>query len=376
MQYNHERMNKKPFLSIKEIMAALAVPILAIFTAFLVASVIIFLSGSNPLSAYSAMLAGAFGDLDSLIETLNKTSPLLIAGLGAALAFRGGLFNIGIEGQIMMGSIGAVLVGSTIKAPAVISLPLTLSAGVLGGAIWATIPGFLKARFEAHEVITTIMANYIAARVITWSLGAEGPLRKATGVVPETNSLQVNARLPLLIADSRLHAGLLIAIILVVVIYILLFRTALGFEIRSVGMNLSAARYAGMKVERNIVLTMAISGGLAGLAGAIQVMGLPPYNYSAGFNTGYGFDSIAVAVLGATTPIGVAFSSLLFGFMSAGARLMQLRAKVPIEIISILQGLILMFVAANQIIRGIYHIQTKGKQETVNLGHGWAGGKE
>lgn len=369
-------MNNKFILKCKEILETLAIPILAIFTAFLVASVVILLSGSNPLSAYSAMLAGAFGDLDGIVETLNKTAPLLIAGLGAALAFRGGLFNIGIEGQIMMGSIGAVLVGSTIKAPAVISLPLTLSAGALAGALWGAIPGFLKARFEAHEVITTIMANYIVARVITWSLGAQGPLRKITSVVPETNSLQVGARLPLLIVDSRLHAGLLIAIILVVVIYILLFRTTLGFEIRSVGMNMNAARYAGMKVELNIVLTMAISGGLAGLAGAIQVMGLPPYNFSAGFNTGYGFDSIAVAVLGATTPIGVAFSSLLFGFMSAGARLMQLRAKVPIEIISILQGLILMFVAANQIIRKIYHIRTKGKQETVNLGQGWAGGKE
>jgi ABC-type uncharacterized transport system permease subunit len=369
-------MNKKLFINFKELMTSLAVPVLAIFTSLLVASIAILLSGSNPLSAYSAMLTGAFGDLDGIVETLNKTTPLLIAGLGAALAFRGGLFNIGIEGQIMVGSIGAVIIGSTIKAPAIISLPLTLFAGVFAGAFWAAIPGFLKARFEAHEVITTIMANYIAARVITWSLGAQGPLRKITSVVPETNSMQIGARLPLLISDSRLHAGLLIAILLVVLIYILLFRTALGFEIRSVGMNMNAARYAGIKVERTIVLTMALSGGLAGLAGAIQVMGLPPYNFSAGFNTGYGFDSIAVAVLGATTPIGVAFSSLLFGFMSAGARLMQLRAKVPIEIISILQGLILMFVAANQIIRKIYHIRIKGKQETVNLSQGWAGGKE
>jgi ABC-type uncharacterized transport system permease subunit len=376
MKYNHKSMNKKIFLKFKEILETLAIPILAIFTAFLVASVVIFLSGSNPLSAYSAMLAGAFGDLDGIVETLNKTAPLLIAGLGAALAFRGGLFNIGIEGQIMVGSIGAVLIGSTIKAPAFISIPLTLLGGIIAGAIWGAIPGFLKAKFEAHEVITTIMLNYIAARVITWALGAQGPLRKITSVVPETNSVQVNAQLPLLITDTRLHAGLLIAIGLVFVIYLLLFRTSLGFEIRSVGMNLNASRYAGMKVERNIVLTMALSGGLAGLAGAIQVMGLPPYNFSAGFNTGYGFDSIAVAVLGATTPIGVAFSSLLFGFMSAGARLMQLRAKVPIEIISILQGLILMFVAANQIIRKIYHIRVKGKQDLVNLGQGWAGGKE
>lgn len=357
------------------LLSNVGVPILAIFTALVVASIGIFLSGSNPIQAYLALAAGAFGDLDSLITTVIKTTPLLIAGLGVAVAFRGGLFNIGIEGQLFVGSIATVIVGTAFHAPKVIHLPLTLLAGTLAGALWAAIPGYLKAKSGANEVITTIMTNYIAIRIITWSVGARGPLRKVTSVVPETKSIFESAQLPGMIADTRLHAGILIALLMAVVVYLLLFRTTLGIEIRTVGMNLHAARYAGINVSRTIVLTMALSGGLAGMAGAVQVMGLPPYNFTTGFNVGYGFDSIAVAVLGSIHPLGITFSALLFGAMDAGARLMQLRARVPIEMITILQGLILMFVAANQIIRSLYHIRARESQEGVNLTQSW-GGKE
>ncbi|PKO06555.1 MAG: ABC transporter permease [Chloroflexi bacterium HGW-Chloroflexi-3] len=362
---------------IKIIYISVIVPILAIFTALIISSVVIILSGSNPLIAYSALAEGAFGNLNNWIETILKTTPLIIGGLGVALAFRGGLFNIGVEGQIFVGSIATVIIGTTLKAPAIIHIPLTLLAGVLAGAVWAAIPGYLKARFGAHEVITTIMTNYIATRIITWSIGVNGPLRKTTSFVPETNSLLDTARLPLMISDTRLHIGIVIALILAIVVYILLFRTTLGIEIRTVGLNINAAKYCGIKVNRNIVLIMAISGGLAGLAGAIQVMGLSPYNFTAGFNVGYGFDSLAVAVLGNINPIGVVFSAFLFGAMDAGARLMQLRAKVPVDMITILQGLILMFVAANQIIRGIYRIQIQDKKaDKVNLSQGWGGGSK
>lgn len=357
-------------------LSTVGVPVLAIFTALVVASIGIFLSGSNPIQAYLALAAGAFGNLESLIITIVKSTPLLIAGLGVAVAFRGGLFNIGVEGQLFVGSIATVIVGTTFHAPAYIHVPLTLLAGALAGALWAAIPGFLKARSGANEVITTIMTNYIAIRIITWSIGAHGPLRKVTSVVPETKSIFESARLPNLIADTRLHAGILIALLMAVLIYLLLFRTTLGIEIRTVGMNLNAARYAGINVNRTIVLTMALSGGLAGLAGAVQVMGLPPYNFTTGFNVGYGFDSIAVAVLGSIHPLGITIASFLFGAMDAGARLMQLRARVPIEIITILQGLILMFVAANQIIRSIYHIRVRESLEAINLTQSWSGGKD
>lgn len=340
----------------------------------MVASVFILLSGSSPIQAYLALAVGAFGSVDSVVETLIKTTPLIIAGLGVALAFRGGLFNIGVEGQILVGSIATVIVGTRLDAPPLISVPVLLLAGTLGGALWAAIPGYLKARSGAHEVITTIMMNFIAARIVTWSIGANGPLRRPGTVVPETSAILENGRLPLLIPDTRLHAGILIALILAFLVYLLLFRTVLGVEIRMVGMNLHAARYAGIRVERNIILTMALSGGFAGIAGAIQVMGIPPYNFTTGFNIGYGFDSIAVAVLGNIHPFGVVMSALLFGAMDAGARLMQLRAKVPIDIITILQGLILMFVAADQIIRTLYRLRAPQKKEAVDLSQSWGGG--
>jgi ABC-type uncharacterized transport system permease subunit len=356
-------------------LASLGTPLLAIVTALIVASAVIFLAGSNPLQAYLALLAGSFGDIDSLSVTIIKSTPLLITGLGVAIAFRGGLFNIGVEGQLFVGSITAVIVGTSFHAPTFVHLLLTLLISAFAGALWAAIPGFLKARYAANEVITTLMTNYIAIRIITWSIGARGPLRAPSSVVPETRSIYETARLPDLLPGVHLHAGILIALALVVITYLILFRTTLGLEIRAVGTNLHAARYAGVHVNRIIVLTMALSGGLAGLAGAVQVMGLPPYNFTTGFNVGSGFDSIAVAVLGGIHPVGVAFSAFLFGAMDAGARLMQLRARVPIDIITILQGLILMFVAADRIIRSIYHIRARKSMEGVNLTQSWGGGQ-
>lgn len=351
------------------------IPILAILTALLVASIALLATGSNPFLAYLALGEGALGSEANVIETLLKTTPFLVAGVGVALAFRGGLFNIGIEGQLFVGSIIAVLIGTSFHLPAFLHLPLVLLAGALGGAIWAAIPGYLKAYTGSPEVITTIMTNFIALRIITWLIGANGPMR-ARGVVPETNPVFETARLPALIPGTRLHAGVLIAILVAGMVYWLLFRTTIGFEIRMVGSNPNAARYAGVHVERNIILTMALSGALAGLAGAIQVIGLPPYNFTTGFNVGYGFDSIAVSVLGNNHPIGVLFSAFLFGVMDSGARLMQLRAKVPIDIISILQGLILMFVAANQIIRKIYRIRGANEQEAIRISHSYGGGND
>ncbi len=334
------------------------VPLLAIFTALVVASVVLIISGINPIRAYLALADGAFGSWDEVITTLIKATPYIFAGLGFALCFRGGLFNIGIEGQISVGSIMAVFVGTSLHLPAIIQIPLTLLAGIMGGGIWAGISGYLKARTGASEVITTIMTNFVALRVITWLIGANGPLR-AKGMVPETNAVDLASRLPLLIPGTILHSGVLLALITAVIVYWLLFHTVMGFEIRIVGANPEAGRYIGINIERHMVRTMFLSGALAGLAGAVQVMGLPPYTFTIGFNVGYGFDSIAVAVLGGLQPLGVIFSALLFGAMNAGAHTMQLRTRVPIDIVSILQGLILMFVGANQIVRKIYHIQDK-----------------
>lgn len=348
-----------------------AIPLLAIFTALMVSAGVLLLQGTSPIKAYLALGEGAFGSQTAIIETLIKTTPFILAGLGIALAFRGGLFNIGVQGQLFMGSIFTVVVGFTIEAPPIIHIPLALVAGMVGGGLWAAIPGYLKARNGAHEVITTIMLNFIAARLIAWTISPIGPLRAPRTVIPETRAVFESARLPVLIADTRLHAGVIIALIAAFVVYWLLWRTVTGFEIRTVGANPSAARYAGINVERNIVLTMVISGALAGLGGGIQVLGLAPYNFTTGFNVGLGFDSIAVAVLGGIHPFGVVLAAFLFGAMDAGARLMQLRTKVPIDIITITQGLILAFVAANLIIRQIYRIRTKAEEGPVSLSELW-----
>ncbi|MGH2619487.1 MAG: ABC transporter permease [Anaerolineales bacterium] len=356
------------------ILGRTAIPFLAIFTALLLSSLVMIVSGTNPIEAYLALGEGAFGTQVAIVETLIKATPFILAGLGIALAFRGGLFNIGMEGQLFVGSVAAVLIGYSIELPPVIHLIAALLAGMMGGALWAAIPGYLKARTGAHEVITTIMTNFIALRVINWAIGVDGPMRAPRSVVPETRAVYETARLPLLISDSRLHAGILLALVAAVVVYWLLWRTVIGFEIRTVGANPSAARYAGINVELNIVRTMMISGALGGLAGAIQVLGLAPYNFTTGFNVGYGFDSIAVAVLGSIHPFGVTLAAILFGAMDAGARLMQLRTKVPIDIITIVQGLILTFVAANQIIRAIYRIRVRAEEGPVRLSELWGGG--
>lgn len=360
--------------SLFPILKAPLIPILAIFTALVIASVVLLISGVDPLRAYAALFDGAFGGLDNIIYTLVKSTPFIIAGLGVAVGFRGGLFNVGAEGQLFVGSLVAIVAGTSVHLPALIHIPFTLLCGALGGGLWGAIPGYLKARTGAQEVITTIMMNFIALRIITWLIGANGPMR-APGMVPETYPLLESARLPLLIPGTHLHAGVLLALLAAGGVYWLLFRSVIGFEIRTVGANPNAARYAGVNVERNTVLVMAISGGLAGMAGAVQVMGLAPYTFTTGFNVGYGFDSMAVAVLGGSHPVGVVFSAILFGAMNAGASIMQLRARVPIDIISILQGLILMFVAADQIVRNLYRIRAGSGGMIANLTRGW-GGKE
>jgi len=338
---------------IKNIYISVIVPILAIFTALILSSVVIILSGSNPLLAYLALAEGAFGNLNNWIETILKTTPLIIGGLGVALAFRGGLFNIGVEGQIFVGSIASVIIGTTLKAPAIIHIPLTLLAGVIAGAVWAAIPGYLKAKFGAHEVITTIMTNYIATRIITWSIGMNGPLRKTTSFVPETNSLLETARLPIMISDTRLHIGIVIALILAIVVYILLFRTTLGIEIRTVGLNITAAKYCGIKVNRNIVLTMAISGGLAGLAGAIQVTAVY-HRLIPSISSGYGFMGLMIAMLINYQAIWLAPIALFFAALNIGGIQLPIVLKLDSSLTGVLQGSLVLFVMISQGVKQLF----------------------
>jgi len=348
----------------------LKLPFIAIVLGFVIGAVFIIIAGSNPIVAYTALFKGSMGGLSKIGETLYKTTPLIFTGLAVAFAFRTGLFNIGAEGQYIVGSITAIATGWYFQnLPAIILLPLILVFGALAGGFWASIAGFLKARFGVHEVITTIMLNYTALigtnyiiRTVLNPQMLEGTSKMAFSVsIPEKARLSKLSEFIPQFGYSSAHTGIFIGIICALAIYYILFKTTLGYEIRSVGFNPEAAEYGGISKKKNIILAMFISGLLAGLAGAVQVTGLIyKVNMSAGMS-GYGFDGIAVALVGGNHPIGVLASALLFGVLSNGARKMQL-AGIPKEVIGIIQGVIIMFIAGKLIVKLI----TKRKKTAMH----------
>lgn len=384
------------------------VPFLAILSGLILGAVIIVLTtdavyqadsileaigaGWNAvITAYSALFAGSIGDPvriitalqsgDSLairrafnpfLESLNASTPYIFAGLAVALGFRTGLFNIGAEGQLFMGAIFSVFIGYSITGlPAIIHIPLAIFAGMLGGAIWGFIPGWLKAKTGGHEVINTIMMNYIAFRLSDWLLS--GPMKRPDSFNPITPEIQPSAMLPRFFASPiRFHLGFFLALLTAWLVYWFLFKTKWGFDLRSVGANPNAARYAGMNIVTSTVLAMSLSGALAGLAGTNEVLGLN-HNLALAFSSGYGFDSIALALLGKSHPLGVVLASLLFGTLRNGATRMQLAADIPIDIISVLQAMILAFIAAPAIIRTIYRLRESAVEDEAVLIGGWGG---
>lgn len=352
------------------------VQILAILTAMIVGGVIIALVGGNPFAAYIGLAQGAFGSAKAWSETAVWASPYIFAGLAVALAFKGGLFNIGAEGQLALGAVTAALVGYAIpdwfgiSLSPFIHIPLAIGVGVLTGALWAAIPGALKAYTGGHEVINTIMMNYIALNMVSYLLNGPMKDRSPGNVIARTPEIAESARLQPIFEGLRVHWGFVLALLVAFIVWWLLWKTTLGFEIRTVGSNPDAAQYAGINVKRTIILTMALSGALAGMAGAIEVTGLN-YRHELGFSIGYGFDAIAIALLGKTHPAGVVLGSILFAGMRNGATRMQFLTQIPVDIISVIQALILLFVAADAIIRYIYRIQAR--EERLVLTRGWGG---
>ncbi|KAB2337573.1 ABC transporter permease [Cytobacillus depressus] len=327
------------------------VPVLAVILGMLVGTIIMIVTGYDAGAAFYALWDGAFGDIYYTGETIRQATPYILAGLAVAFAFKTGLFNIGVEGQLIVGWLAAVWVGVAFDLPKIIHLPLAVLAGAAAGAFWAFIPGILKARFRVHEVIVTIMLNYVALHVSNYfvrSVLSEKSDR--TPNIPETASLR-SSLLEGLTDYSRLHWGIVIALICVFLMWFILEKTTRGFELRAVGLNQHASDYAGMNVKSNIVLSMVISGAFAGLAGTME--GLGTFGYSAvksGF-TGVGFDGIAVALLGGNGPIGIVLAALLFGALKVGALNMPLEAGVPNELVDIIIALIVFFVAASYMIR-------------------------
>jgi len=337
-------------------------PVLAIALALLIAAVIIVVSSAFtgigffallPLYAYGNLLAGAFGSDVAVNNTLVAAAPLMLGGLAIGLGFKAGLFNIGVAGQFLAGAFASAVVGANLaQAPAPVAVTMSVLAGGAAGAALAFIPGFLKARTGAHEVVTTIMLNNATALLLAWAV--TDLVRAPLFTFPRTGEIG-NAALPVLLGRN-LHLGIPIAFAAVFAVRWLLDRTTLGFEIRTVGANPNAARYAGMPPLVIVPLTMSLSGLLGGLAGAVQMLGVIGF-YASGISASVGFDSIAVALLGRSDPIGIMFAALLFGAFRAGAPLMQITTHVPIEIIDIIQALIILFLAADLIVRRVFRIR-------------------
>lgn len=343
-------------------------PLAAVLLAALVGAIIILISGANPLVAYAALLEGAFGSPTAIGRTLEKATPLVFSGLAVAFAFKSGLFNIGAQGQLLFGALVAAGVGFGLEGlPPLIHAPLALLAGAAAGAAFGAIPGALKAFTGAHEVITTIMLNYVAINITDYF--ADGPWKDASksNIVARTPLIQDSAIIPDI---GIVPLGFIIALLLAGAVWWLLYRTTFGYEVRTVGLNPSAARYAGIRVSLTIILTMIISGLLAGMGGAIETLGIVG-RFQPGFNAGLGFDGITIALLGRTHPFGVIPASILVGAMKAGSSRMQFTGGIAKEIIDVVQALILFFVAADMIVRKIIRTRAADADEQVTLSSGW-----
>jgi len=364
---------RKIFQSISD---AALIPFLAILTALIVGGIIIKVVGGNPFLAYQGLIEGSLGSKKALSETAVWATPYIFAGLAVALAFKGGLFNIGAEGQLAVGAVFSALVGYALPEwlgfplPIYIHLPLAIIVGMLMGGVWAAIVGALKAYTGGHEVINTIMMNYIALNTTSYLLNGVMKDKSPTNVIARTPLIAASARIPAIFDGLRVHWGFVLALFVAAFIWWLLNKTTLGFEIRTVGANPDAAKYAGINVKRTIIVTMLLSGMLAGLAGAIEVTGLN-YRHQLGFSIGYGYDAIAIALLGRSHPLGVVLAAILFAAMRNGSTRMQFLTQMPVDLISVIQALILLFVAADAIIRYVYRIKSKG--ERVVLTRGWGG---
>lgn len=401
-----KEQHKKSFWNV------ITIPLLAILTGLIIGAILIAATsttvyeafgesiwrgfataGREIVQAYGALFTGSLGDpvkiatalgsgdarairsaVNPILESLVQATPYIFAGLAVTVGFRAGLFNIGVEGQLFIGAACATFVGYAIKGlPAIIHMPLAFLAGGLGGALWGFIPGLLKAKTGGHEVINTIMMNWIAFRLTEWLLS--GPMtREGSGGMPISPIIEKSAEIPQFFQTPiRFHLGFFIALAIAWLIWWILFKTTWGLNLRTVGTNPRAAKYAGLSVTKSIIVGMAISGGLAGLAGANQILAVNR-SMALGLSSGYGFDSIALALIGGNHPVGVVLASILFGTLRNGATRMMVVSRIPIDIVDVVQAIILMFVAAPAIIRSIYRLKKPKQEEATVFVSGWGGG--
>ena len=385
-------------MRLRRVLGSAVVPALAVLTAFIVGSIFILITdfenlsklGTDPIGAiggafgliiqaYQSMIVGAFGDparimaaleggdpkklasaIRPITETLVAATPLIFTGLAVAVSFRSGVFNIGVEGQFILGAFGATVAALVLRdAPAPLILVVAVLVGMGCGALWGFIPGVLKARTGAHEVITTIMLNYVAFQIVLFGLRSDF-LRQEGSSSPISKVLTPFVDVPSMIdlPAIRLHWGFVLALLMAVLVSWFMFKTTKGFELRAAGFNLHAARYAGMSAGGSIMLAMAISGGLAALGGSMEVIGTVG-QMSNDLSSGFGFNAIALALLAGNRPAGVVAAALLFGALRTGGGLMQVKTGIPLDLLFFIQALVIMFVAAPRLIESIYRIRRR-----------------
>jgi len=356
---------------LSRIAGSVGIPVGAVLLACVVGALILMASGSDPVAAFGALIDGAFSGSHACGRTLEKSMPLVFSGLAVAFAFKAGLFNIGAQGQLLFGALAAAAVGYGIPGlPPVIHVLLAMISGALAGGLYAAAKGALKAYTGAHEVITGIMLNYVAINMTDYL--ASGPMRDTSGgnIIARTPQILETSILPVV---GGMPVGFGVALVMSFGIWCVMRYTTLGFEIRTVGLNADAARYAGMKIERTLMITMLLSGTLAGLGGAVETQGVV-HRFQPGFNVGLGFDGITIALLARTHPLGVVPAAVLVGAMRAGASQMQFDAGVAPEIIDVIQAFILLFVAADMVMRWLLRIRDGGaKKMALTTGWGRAG---
>lgn len=333
----------------------------ATLAAALVGALVLKAVGASPVATYVTIFTGPFADKFGVTEVLVRAVPLILVGLGIAISFRSGILNIGAEGQILIGILASTATALAFPgSPKVILLPLTLMAGALGGALWGGIAGFLRAKLGVNEILSTVMLNYIAAQFYTFLL--RGPmidpneLETGSGT-PQSMRLPKAAWLDRIVPETRLHAGLLLALVLAVCVYILLWRTTWGYRLRAAGAEEKAARYAGVHVERSLITAMLLAGGFAGLAGAVEVAGVHHRAIEA-ISSGYGFSGIVVALFGGLHPAGIVPAAAFFGVLLVGADMTQRSAGVPANMILVLQGVVILaIVSAKMYINNAYTLE-------------------
>ncbi|MCF8000771.1 MAG: ABC transporter permease [Halanaerobiales bacterium] len=345
-------------------------PIFAFTGALLVGTIIFLLTNVNPITAFSAMFGASFKNLSSFSQALVQTSPLLFTGIAVAFAFQASVYNIGAEGQFLAGAIMATWAGvSFYNLPSIIMIPIVILAGAIGGGIWGFIPGYLKAKYNVSEIITTIMFNFIAIRLIGYLV--KGPLKTPEKNVPQSAKIAKTAILPTIMEGSHLHIGFILGLIIAVALFIIIFKTYFGYEIRAIGSNPKAAALNGIKVNKTMVTTMIISGAIAGIGGAIQITGVSYILYE-GLSPGYGYTAVAVSLLANSNPLGVIISSFVFGVLRTGASAMQRVANVSSVIVSVIEGtIVILIVVSNNIsFNNILNIFSSGEKCKIDYREG------